>query len=191
MEPVMKKMLVLFILSVLSGTILASGIPLGLEKGMSLEQVAAILGRAPVPYALAGDEVKGYLYRVDSWVAPPEFGLFLLRITPRAGLSEIFLHTRPMSQGRVSQKANYVRLLEMLTSHYGLPVTTPVFPVGGRVIPGELESMTSSWKPQGDGLEQVILYWRLHPSQNIMHIYYRFDNWREAGAEAASPQDTP
>ena len=188
----MKRISILLIISLLAGTAFGSGIPLGLEKGMSLEEVTTVLGEAPSPYAKVGDEILGHMYRVNPLLAPPEFGLFLLRINPKEGLSEIFLHTRPMIQGHVDPKAQHAKLLNLLTSKYGLPITTPTFPtVGRKTMAGELESMTSIWKPQRDGLEQVALYWRVHRSQNIMNIHYKFDNWREAKEETRLPQDTP
>ena len=176
----------------MAGTALGSGIPLGLEKGMSLNEVTAVLGEAPTPYAKIGDEIAGCIYRVNPLLAPPEFGMFLLRITPEAGLSEIFLHTRPMIQGHVDPKAQHAKLLDMLIFKYGLPITTPAFPtVRNRAMAGEPESMTSNWKPRTNGLEEVSLYWRVHRSQNMMNIHYKFDNWLAARAEITPHQDTP
>ncbi len=186
----MKKVLFLVVITVLAGTVLASGVPLGLEKGMSLEEVAALLGEIPNPYASIEGEIPGHIYRVDPLTAPPEFGLFLLRITPIEGLSEIFLHTRPMIQGHVDPKAQHAKLLGMLTSRYGLPRTDPAFPtVGNKPMAGELESLASHWEPQKDGLEEIILYWRLHKSQNIISIHYKFDNWQDSRAEITDDKE--
>ena len=188
----MKGLPVLLIIAILAGFTLGSGIPLGLEKGMSLEEVTTVLGEAPSPYARVGDEIIGHIYRVNPLLAPPEFGLFLVRITPESGLSEIFLHTRPMVQGDIDPKAQYAKLFDLLTSRYGLPLTTPIFPMAGnKIMAGELESITSSWRPQSDGLKEVNLYWLVHKSQNIMNIHYRFDNWQGARGEITPPQDKP
>lgn len=144
--------------------------PFGLEKGMSLEAITDVIGEIPEPFVSSGFLLQAYLYKVSTLPKVlPEFSSFLLRISPIAGLSEIYIYTRPLGSKDPNPITQYKKLSNMITKKY-LHVDTEVGPIE--------EEITSTWVSKKDGIEGITLYWEiLFNPEHIMRIHYQFDNW--------------
>lgn len=162
---------------------LGSGGPFGLEKGMSLEEVAVVLGETPTTVGKLDPAEADYIYTAGPTVFGPEFPRCIMLITPEAGLSNLKLMTGPMISGQSGADITHSRIRDRLILEYGLPVTDYLSPLSSR--PLDIRGITSRWEqPEKDGLDLVTLDW-FTPS-NVIQLYFRFDNWEAARKEIDS-----
>lgn len=187
MEVVMKKsVFCLSIILVIGSMVYGGDGPFGLEKGMSLEEVTAVLGEAPCPHAKIGDKTLLYGYSVCSARKLPEFELFILTITPKAGLCEIYLRTGKFPKFRAGAQSPdpevvYPKLAEMVTSEYGPPVRAASIPSGQDPFDGAPLDLATVWKPGKHGIERIVLGWvPTSEAGSYMSILYVFNNWSMA-----------
>lgn len=162
---------------------LSSGGPFGLEKGMSLEEVAAVLGETPTTVGKLDPAEADYVYLTGPKIFGPEFPRCAMLITPKAGLSDLKLMTGPMISGQPGADIMHSRIRDRLILEYGLPLTDYLSPLSGH--PLNIKGITSRWEqPEKDGLDLVTLDW-FTPS-NFIQLYFRFDNWEAARKEIDS-----
>ncbi len=171
--------------------------PLGLEIGMSLEEVAAVLGEMPRPYSRGEFEGPVYLYQVSPLRDYPEFNVLFLKITPNAGLCECYLQTRPPVWGGAVPgnpdglffdrlETRYDQLCDQLTAEYDLPIITTNYPSPNPSLTERpRKEVTAHWKPEKEGIKLVTLYWNTLTDPVSMKIYYQFDNIDKAREEIA------
>lgn len=176
MEVVMKKIIFcLFITLVIGTPALGGDGPFGLEMGMSLEEVTNVLGEAPTPNPQIGEKTLPHGYKVCAAKTPPEFESFILTITPKTGLCEIYLRTgkfskKPADNKSPDPKAVYPQLVDMVSSNYGVPA-------GEDLFEGEPLDLATVWKPGKHEIESITLGWvPTAEAGSNMNILYAFNN---------------
>ena len=179
----MKKIIFCLFITLVIGTLALGGDgPFGLEMGMSLEEVTTVLGEAPTPNPQIGEKTLPHGYKVCAAKTPPEFESFILTITPKTGLCEIYLRTgqfskMPVDKNSPDPKAVYPKLVDMVSSDYGDPVKEAKIPAGGDLFEGEPLDLATVWKPGKDGIESITLGWfPTSEAGSNMSILYVFNN---------------
>lgn len=176
-----KVMLCLFVILVIGTMVYGGDGPFGLEMGMRVEEVTAVLGETPSPNAIIGTKTLRYGYSVSAAKIPPEFESFTLTITSKAGLCEIYLRTGEFPIGSADTKSPdpktvYPKLVDMVTSQYGPPVQEAKIPSEDDIFGGAPLDLSTTWMPGKHGIEKITLGWVPTSLGSLMSILYVFDN---------------
>ncbi len=179
----MKKIIFCLFSILVTGTMAHGGDgPFGLEMGMSLEEVTTVLGEAPTPYPQVGEKTLPHGYKVCAAKTPPELESFILTITPKTGLCEIYLRTgnfskMPADMNSPDPRDVYPKLVDMVSSNYGDPVKGAEIPEGEDLFEGEPLDLSTVWKPGKNGIESITLGWvPTSEAGSNMNILYVFNN---------------
>jgi len=176
----------LFVIVVTVATARGGEGPFGLEKGMSLEEVTAVLGEAPSPGAKIGDKKLLYGYSVNCDRELPGLDMVILTIVPEAGLCEIYLQLDkfpriPVDTDSPDPKEVYTCLAELVTARYGPPRKKAHLPEGEVNFDEILPDLLTFWSPARQGLESISLSWKPDSSPgSFINLLYVFENRNRA-----------